>query len=377
MRDVVKTNNPSEGHSQNRSQFATLPARPPERFRKGNRGGGPKIQIDQNILISYIPLNLEIEMQKVLVTGGDGFIGSHVAEYFLNQGATVRIFDNLTARNGENIEYLKSLGQGSLEVVVGDIRSEADCAKACAGMEYVSHQAGMGSVGRSVEDPLKSHEINATGTLKMLIAARDAGVKRFVWASSSSVYGDQEPPDGPKYETMIPNPASPYGAAKLMGEHYARLFFDLYGFETVSLRYFNVFGPRQDPNSPYAAVIPKFIQWLRAEESPQVFGDGRQSRDFTYVTNVVQANVKAMTAPKAPGLVVNVANGTTFDLIYILNSLKKILGKDEVEPVFTDPRPGDVRHSLADVDRATNILGLEPDVDFDSGLGLTVEAYDF
>jgi nucleoside-diphosphate-sugar epimerase len=245
-----------------------------------------------------------------LVSGGDGFIGSHLVEALLRQGGRVRVLDNLFARGGANLDYLQALG-GHLEAVVDDIRSSEACRRACQGVDYVFHQAGLGSVPRSVEDPVESHEINATGTLKILQAAKEAGVRRFVWASSSSVYGDQEPADGPKVETMLPHPASPYGAAKLMGEHYARLFHSLYGFPTVSLRYFNVFGPRQDPHSPYAAVVPKFIQALKAGQRPVVFGDGRQSRDFTYIANVVEANLKALTAAGAPGLVFNVAQGET------------------------------------------------------------------
>ena len=313
-------------------------------------------------------------MDNVLVTGADGFIGSHLAETLLRSGAKVRILDNMSGRKGANAAFLKTIGSGSLEVVEDDIRSPEACKKACQGMEYVLHQAGLGSVSRSVEDPLLNHENNATGTLNMLVAARDAGVKRFVWSSSSSCYGDQDPPEAPKYEAMLPRPASPYGAAKLMGEYYAGLFYKLYGFETVSLRYFNVFGPRQDPNSEYAAVIPKFIQRLKAGEPPVIFGTGKQSRDFTYISNVVQANLKALTAPQAPGRVINVANGTTYDLLYLVSTLQKILGTN-ITPVFTDPRPGDVSHSLADMTQARKLLDLRPDIGFEEGLALTVESF--
>ncbi len=313
-------------------------------------------------------------MDNVLVTGADGFIGSHLAETLLKAGAKVRVLDNMSGRKGANVAFLKTIGPGRLEVVEDDIRSLEACRKACQGMEYVLHQAGLGSVSRSVEDPMLNHEHNATGTLNMLLAARDAGVKRFVWASSSSCYGDQDPPDAPKYEAMLPRPASPYGAAKLMGEYYAGLFHKLYGFETVSLRYFNVFGPRQDPDSEYAAVIPKFIQRLKAGKPPVIFGTGKQSRDFTYIANVVQANLKALKAPKAPGHVINVANGTTYDLLYLVATLQKILGTD-IPPRFTEPRPGDVAHSLADMTRAVDLLDLRPEVGFEDGLALTVESF--
>ncbi len=313
-------------------------------------------------------------MDNVLVTGADGFIGSHLAETLLRAGAKVRVLDNMSGRKGANVDFLGTIETGRLEIVKDDIRSLEACKTACKGMEYVLHQAGLGSVSRSVEDPLLSHEHNATGTLNMLLAARDAGVKRFVWSSSSSCYGDQDPPDAPKYEAMLPHPASPYGAAKLMGEYYAGLFYKLYGFETVSLRYFNVFGPRQDPDSEYAAVIPKFIQRLKAGKAPLIFGTGKQSRDFTYISNVVQANLKALKAPKAPGHVINVANGTTYDLLYLVSALQKILGTD-IEPVFTDPRPGDVSHSLADMTQAKSLLDLRPEVGFDEGLALTVESF--
>ena len=314
-------------------------------------------------------------MDNVLVTGADGFIGSHLAETLLRAGTKVRVLDNMSGRKGANIAFLKTIKEGRLEVVEDDIRSAEACRKACQGMEYVLHQAGLGSVSRSVEDPMLNHEHNATGTLNMLLAARDAGVKRFVWASSSSCYGEQDPPDAPKYEAMRPRPASPYGAAKLMGEYYAGLFYKLYGFETVSLRYFNVFGPRQDPNSEYAAVIPKFIQRLKAGKPPLIFGTGKQSRDFTYIANVVQANLKALKAPQAPGHVINVANGTTYDLLYLVSVLQKILGTD-IPPQFTDPRPGDVAHSLADMTQAKGLLDLRPEVGFEDGLALTVKSFE-
>jgi len=313
-------------------------------------------------------------MDRVLVTGGDGFIGSHLAERLLKTGARVRIMDNMSGRRGANVDFLTTIKTGHLEVIKDDIRSLEACRTACRGMDHVLHQAGLGSVSRSVENPLESHEINSTGTLNMLTAAREKGVKRFVWASSSSVYGDQTPPEAPKHEAMEPRPNSPYAAAKLSGEHYASLFHRLYGFPTVSLRYFNVFGPRQDPDSPYAAVIPKFIQWILRGEPPRVFGDGLQSRDFTHVSNVVEANLLALTSPGAPGRVLNVANGEAHSLLDLVDKLKLLL-KAEFEPVFVEPRAGDVRHSLADIRLAHEVLGLKPEMDFDQGLADTVAAF--
>ncbi|MBW1712057.1 MAG: SDR family oxidoreductase [Deltaproteobacteria bacterium] len=310
-------------------------------------------------------------MKKILITGGDGFIGSHLAESLLTQGARVRILDNLSTRAGANLDFLKSLNSGHLETVIDDIRSPESCQRACQGMDYVLHQAGLGSVPKSIEDPLISHDINATGTLNMLWAAKKAGVKRFVWASSSSVYGDPSPAQSPKEEALKPRPISPYAAAKLSAEHYARLFFRHYGLETVSLRYFNVFGPRQDPDSPYAAVIPKFIQALSSDRPPTVFGDGKQSRDFTYISLVVAANLSALKAPQAPGRVINVASGQAHNLLDVLARLQRLMGK-EVEPVFAPPRPGDVSHSLADISLAVKILGFKPEPGFEQGLAQTV-----
>lgn len=313
-------------------------------------------------------------MDRVLITGGDGFIGSHLAERLLKSGARVRIMDNMTGRRGANVDFLKTIKTGRLEVVEDDIRSLEACRKACQGMDGVLHQAGLGSVSRSVENPLESHSINATGTLNMLTAAKESGAGRFVWASSSSVYGDQTPPEAPKHEAMEPRPNSPYAAAKLNGEQHANLFYRLYGFPAVSLRYFNVFGPRQDPDSPYAAVIPKFIQWILKGEQPRVFGDGLQSRDFTHVSNVVEANIRTLTSAEAPGRVINVANGQAHSLLDLLERLKVLL-RAEFEPVFVEPRPGDVRHSLADISLAREILNLKPEMNFDQGLADTVAAF--
>jgi len=310
-------------------------------------------------------------MTKLLVTGGDGFIGSHLVARLLEDGAQVRVLDNLVARGGENIDYLRSLKSGQLEVLIDDVRDPDACHRACQDMDYVLHEAALGSVSRSVEDPQTTHDANATGTLNMLWAAKEAGVKRFVWASSSSVYGDTLDAAAPKSEKLCPAPLSPYAATKVMGEYYASQFFRLYGLATVSLRYFNVFGPRQDPHGPYAAVIPRFILSMIEGRPPTIFGDGLQSRDFTYVDNVVAANLLALKAPKAPGQVINVATGESYSLLDLVARLKTIL-KSDLEPLFDPPRPGDVLHSKAAINRARDILGFEIVVGFDEGLARTV-----
>ncbi len=312
-----------------------------------------------------------------LVTGGGGFIGSNMTEELMREGNSVRVLDNFFTGKRHNLAFASS---GQIEVIEGDIRHLETCRKAVAGMDYVIHLAALGSVPRSVADPLLSNEINITGTLNMLLAARDAGIKRFIYASSSSVYGDQpsdrmadekgSPP--PKAETMTPNPLSPYAVSKLVGEAYCRIFYHLYGLETLSLRYFNVFGPRQDPESEYAAVIPKFIKSLFNNERPVIYGDGKQSRDFTYVKDVVRANILACSAPAdAAGMVFNLACGRRFTLLQLLEALRDILGKT-IEPVFAEARKGDVRHSMADITLARKFLGFEPEVSFRKGLEETV-----
>lgn len=312
-------------------------------------------------------------MALFLVTGGDGFIGSHLVETLLGQGASVRVLDNLAARGGANLDRLKTLAGGRLESFIDDVRDQAACLRAAAGADYVLHEAGLGSVARSVEDPLTTHQINATGTLNLLQAALEAKVKRFVWASSSSIYGDPPQPEIPKAEDMLPRPISPYGVSKLVGEHYARVFFEVYGLPAVSLRYFNVFGPRQDPAGDYAAVIPKFIELMTAGRRPTIFGDGRQSRDFTYVANVVAANLRALEAPEAPGRIINVANGRGHDLLELVERLNRLLGTS-LEPIFAQPRPGDILHSVADVELAARVLGYRAEIDFDQGLALSAAA---
>ncbi len=313
-----------------------------------------------------------------LVTGGAGFIGSNMAESLLKRGKKVRVLDNFLTGKRSNLSFPNS---EEIEIMEGDIRSPDVCRKALAGMNYIIHLAALGSVPRSVEDPLLTNEINITGTLNLLVAARDGGVKRFVYASSSSVYGDQptdrmadesgSPP--PKVETMTPHPMSPYALSKLVGETYCGLFHRLYGLETVALRYFNVFGPRQDPESEYAAVIPRFIKALFQDKQPVIYGDGKQSRDFTFVEDVVRANLLACAAPlDAVGRVFNTACNRRFTLLQLLDELGNIL-KTDIGPVFAEQRKGDVRHSMADISLARKFLGFEPEVSFRKGLEETVK----
>ena len=305
-------------------------------------------------------------MARYLVTGGSGFIGSHIAAALCAQGDQVRILDNFSTGNRENLKAAPGV-----ELIEGDIRSYHIVREAVDGYDIVLHQAALPSVPRSVKDPITSNEVNVVGTLNVLDAARDAKVSRLVYASSSSVYGLN--PALPKREDMMPQPMSPYAVSKLAGEHYCRTFFELYGFETVILRYFNVFGPRQDPNSQYSAVIPKFIDILLKGGRPVVNGDGSQTRDFTFVANVVQANLKAAVADGAAGQVFNIAGGHRFSLLDLLNELERITGR-KAAPEFIPSRVGDVPHSYADISAAMRALGYEPGVVFQQGLESTVNA---
>jgi UDP-glucose 4-epimerase len=309
-------------------------------------------------------------MRTFLVTGGAGFIGSHVAEALCARGDRVRVIDNLSTGRRANLAHLEK----KIEFIEGDIADPAAAAAASQGVDCVFHQAALASVPRSVERPLDTHRSCVTGTLTLLDAARRAGARRLVYAASSSAYGDQ--PHSPRRETDLPAPISPYGAAKLAGEAYCRAFSATYGFETVSLRYFNVFGPRQDPNSQYSAVIPRFITALLAGRRPTIYGDGRQSRDFTFIDNVVAANLLAADAPadKASGRTFNVANGRSTSLLELLAALNKLLGT-AIEPVLDPPRPGDVRESLADIAQARVCLGYEPRVGFEEGLRRSIDYY--
>jgi nucleoside-diphosphate-sugar epimerase len=306
--------------------------------------------------------------REALVTGGAGFIGSHLVERLLREGWRVRVLDNFSTGSGANLES----AQRDLEVIEGDIRDAARVRQACAGVDTVFHLAALVSVVGSVADPLASHSVNVNGTLSLLVAARDAGVRRLVFSSSTAVYGDaQHVPTGE--ETPIA-PQSPYGSDKAACELYCRNFHDLYGLETVALRYFNVFGPRQNACSGYAAAIPAFVQATLEGRRPVIFGDGLQTRDFVYVENVVQANVLAANAPAAGGGAFNVASGVSVSLLDLLGVLSRVAGR-QLDPVFHEARTGEVRHSRADITRAASVLGYEPAFSLADGLALTVEAY--
>jgi UDP-glucose 4-epimerase len=300
---------------------------------------------------------------RALVTGGGGFIGSHIAERLLHDGHDVRVLDNFATGRRENLLAL----DGELEVVEGDIQSYERAHAAVRGCEVVFHQAALPSVPRSIQDPLTSNAVNVVGTLNVLLAARDSGVRRVVHASSSSVYGANL--SLPKRELDAALPISPYASSKLAGENYCRSFSRVYDLETVALRYFNIFGPRQDPLSQYAAVVPRFITLALAGQSPTIFGDGTQSRDFTFVENVVHANLLAADAPAAAvdGLAFNVACGRRYTLNDLFNQVRQLTGA-EIEPIYAPPRTGDVEHSQADVSLAHERFGYEPVVGFEEGL---------
>ena len=305
-------------------------------------------------------------MSTYLVTGGSGFIGSNIAHELVRRGEKVRILDNFSTGNRKNISDIRD----DIELIEADIRDLESVLHAVKGVDFVLHQAALPSVARSVSEPITSNEVNASGTLNMLVAARDAGVKRFVFAASSSVYGDT--PELPKREDMVPRPLSPYAVTKLLGEHYCRIFYNLYGLGTVSLRYFNVFGPGQDPSSQYSAAIPKFITATIKDESITVYGDGEQSRDFTYVQNVVNANLLACEAPNAGGAFMNIACGNGTTLNQLISSIERELDI-KANIVYTDPKPGDVKHSIADISKAKELIGYEPVIGFDDGLAETVK----
>ena len=302
-----------------------------------------------------------------LVTGGAGFIGSHIASSLISSGARVRILDDLSTGHREN---LNEIG-GDVEFVEGSVADEALLNKALDGVELVFHEAAIPSVPRSVEAPRQTHVASVDGTFELLVAARDHNVRRVVYAASSSAYGDQ--PTLPKSEQMLPDPLSPYAVAKLVGEYYCQVFTRVYGLETVSLRYFNVFGPRQDPGSQYSGVVSRFISALLSDERPVIYGDGEQSRDFTYIENVVFANLSAAEAPDAAGKVINVANGERITLNQLLTELKDLTGKQGVDVEYLEPRVGDVRHSLADITMARELLGYESKVDLREGLKRTID----
>lgn len=305
--------------------------------------------------------------RTALVTGGAGFIGSHLSERLLSLDMKVRVLDDFSTGLRSN---LAEIGEERITLLEGDLRSQDICHRACQGADFVFHQGALGSVPRSMTDPATSVAVNVSGTANLLTAARDAGIRRFVYASSSSVYGDSE--DLPKHEGEVGRVISPYAASKVMGEQLADVFHRAFGMETVGLRYFNVFGPRQRPDGPYAAVIPRFVDAYLAGRAPKIYGDGEQSRDFTWVGDAVAANLRAVTAPKSScGRAYNVAGGRRVTLLELAAAVRGIVGGGP-DPEHGPPRPGDVRHSLADLSEAAEALGYAPAVSLDEGLAQTV-----
>jgi UDP-glucose 4-epimerase len=304
-----------------------------------------------------------------LVTGGAGFIGSHLVDALLKEGGNVRVVDDFSTGKRENLAHVKK----NVDLYEISITDRDLLAKAMQGVDYVFHLAALASVPRSVKDPIASNDVNVNGTLNVLLTARDAGVKRVVYSGSSSAYGNVDSEF--KSEDMAPCPLSPYAVAKLAAEHYCQAFYNVYGLETVTIRYFNVFGPRQDPLSAYAAVIPKFVTLMLDDQPPMVEGDGLQSRDFTYVDNVVRGNLLAALTDGAAGETFNIACGGRINLLDMINILNKLMGKD-IKPIFVDPRPGDVKHSRASIEKAQRVLGYEPLVSFEEGLAHTLAWYE-
>lgn len=304
---------------------------------------------------------------KVLVTGGAGFIGSNLAGELVRRGAKVTIIDNFVTGYRENLDEIG----GSFDFIEGDLNDDEKLRQAVEGSEIVFHQAALPSVPRSVEDPIETHRACVNATFNLLVKAKDAGVRRVVYAASSSAYGDQ--PVLPKVETMSPDPLSPYAAAKLTGEYYCRVFSNVYPIEAISLRYFNVFGPRQNPSSEYSGVISRFIDALMKGERPVIYGDGEQSRDFTFIDNVVDANIRAANCSGGSGKVVNAANGEKISLNELLDTLKKITGRTDLEPHYKPERPGDVKHSQADNSRARELFDYQRLVGLEDGLRRTID----
>jgi nucleoside-diphosphate-sugar epimerase len=304
-------------------------------------------------------------MAHYLVTGGAGFIGSHLSEELVRRGHRVRVADSLITGKRSNLDHIKGI-----EFLEGDLADVGFAHKAVQGCDYVLHQAAIPSVPRSVKDPLTSNRANVDGTLNVLLASRDAGIKRLVFAASSSAYGDT--PTLPKHEKMPTNPLSPYALQKVIGEQYLQMFTRLYGLETVAIRYFNVFGPRQDPTSPYSGVISVFATALLEKRPPTIYGDGEQTRDFTYVANVVDGVLRACEAPGASGEIINVATGGRISLNQLFEEMRKLIGAD-VKPAYGEARRGDVRDSQADITKARDLLGYEPIVAFEDGLSKTVD----
>jgi UDP-glucose 4-epimerase len=307
-------------------------------------------------------------MEKFLVTGGAGFIGSNITRKLVEQGCSVTVLDNLLTGKKSNLADCFD----KIEFIEADMGDPAVAAKAVKNVDVVLHQGALPSVPKSVDDPVATNRHCVDATVTMLIAARDAGVKRFVYAASSSAYGDT--PTLPKVETMPSTPLSPYAVAKLAGANYCTVFFKCYGFETISLRYFNVFGPYQDPKSQYAAAIPAFVTSILKDEPPTIYGDGEQSRDFSYIDNVVEANLLAARAPKTAGEIINIACGESVTINQIIEMINEIVGKN-VKPIYTDPRPGDVKHSLADISLAQKTIGYKSVISFKAGLEKAIDWY--
>ncbi len=307
-------------------------------------------------------------MDKFLVTGGAGFIGSNICRKLVEQKCFVRVLDNLLTGKESNLADIRT----NVEFIKGDMTDPETAAEAVKGIDVVLHQGALPSVPKSVDNPAATHQHCVNGTFNMLEAARKANVKRFVYAASSSAYGDA--PISPKVETMVTSPLSPYAAAKLFGEYYCSVFYKVFGLETIALRYFNVFGPYQDPKSEYAAAIPAFVTTILKDQSPTIYGDGEQSRDFTYIDNVVTANLLAARAKKTEGQVVNIACGNAVTINEIIQMINEAVGKNVIAK-YEPTRAGDVKHSLADIAKAKEVIGYEPVVDFNTGLNMAIKWY--
>ncbi|MCX5632781.1 MAG: SDR family oxidoreductase [Phycisphaerae bacterium] len=312
-----------------------------------------------------------------LITGGAGFIGSNMVRFLLEKGQKVRVLDNFETGKRENLAEVAGGSTGSplnrIELIEGDIRDMDAVRQAVAGADVIYHLAALGSVPRSIKDPLTSHDVNINGIVNMLIAARDAKARRFIFSSSSSVYGQSKVL--PQHEGLLLQPISPYGATKAAGEIYCKVFYESYGLQTISLRYYNVFGPRQDPTSQYAAAIPLFVSALLRDKSPTIFDDGEQSRGFTYIENVMQANWLAANAKETHGEAINISTRNAVTVNTVVNTIRKLMGKENIRPIYAPPRPGDIKHSLADVKRAKELIGYEPFVSFEEGITKAINWY--
>ena len=310
-------------------------------------------------------------MAKYLVTGGAGFIGSNIVEELLNRGEYVRVLNNFSTGRRENVSQF--IDNPNFELIEGDLRSYHIIQEAVNGIDYILHQGAISSVSQSIEDPITTNDVNINGTVNILNVALKANVKRVIFASSASIYGNG--PELPKREDMKPSPESPYALSKYTGERYCQIFTRLHGLETVCLRYFNVFGSRQDPNSQYSAVIPKFIQMIKEGKSPTIYGDGEASRDFTYITNVVNANLLACTAKDAVGEIFNVACGGSVTINQLVKKIADLCGNN-IKPIYEDPRPGDIKHSYASIEKAKALLGYNVTISFDEGLIRVAESFE-